>query len=218
MFDGLTWYRQSAYRYEAGGRTIYIDPWGLPDDSPEADAVFITHAHQDHFNEEDLNKVRTERTRIVAPRDVAADCGLLGDIVAIGPGDDVEAAGVSGQAVPAYNIVDERLDKHPKEKDWVGYVLTLGGRTMYFAGDTDHVPDLNSVKAQVAFVPIGGTYTMDADEAAGLIREIRPEIAVPCHYGFVVGPPSVAERFREACDPIEVQVLEPTNPFELTDD
>lgn len=216
MIERFTWYRQAAYRYEGEGRTVYIDPWGLPDDAPEADAVFITHAHFDHFNEEDLDKVRTQRTRIIAPRDVATECGLLGDVVAIAPGDDVEAAGVRGQAVPAYNIVPEREDKHPKANNWVGYVLDFGGTTVYHAGDTDHIPDLGSVKAQVAFVPIGGTFTMDADEAAGLVREIKPDVAVPMHYGFVVGTPSDADRFKEACDPIEVRLMEPVNPFERT--
>lgn len=216
MLEGFTWYRQSAYRYEGDGRKIYIDPWGIPDDAPPADVIFITHAHADHFDPDDFEKVRTDKTTIFAPRDVANDCGLTGTIVPVAPGDDVEAAGVSGQAVPAYNIAEERLEMHPKENNWVGFVLTLGGRTVYHAGDTDHVPDLNSIKAEVAFVPIGGTYTMDADEAAGLIREIRPALAVPNHYGFIVGTPADAERFRSLCDPVEVQTMEPQNPFEKT--
>jgi L-ascorbate metabolism protein UlaG (beta-lactamase superfamily) len=216
MLDGLTWYRQSSYRYEDEGRQIYIDPWGLPQDSPPADAIFITHAHSDHFNQEDLDKVRTDRTRIVAPRDVAAECGLMGDVLAIGPGDDVEAAGVTGQAVPAYNVAEERLEMHPKSKNWVGFVLDLGGTTMYFAGDTDDLPELHILKPQVAFVPIGGTYTMDVPEAAGLILEMRPPLAVPCHYGFVVGTPEDADAFKAACHPVEVRIMEPQNPFEKT--
>jgi L-ascorbate metabolism protein UlaG (beta-lactamase superfamily) len=203
MLDGFTWYRQAAYRYEGNGKQIYIDPWGLPDGAPEADAIFITHAHQDHFSPDDLEKIRGPHTRVVAPRDVANDCGLFGDVVAVAPGDDVEAAGVTGVAVPAYNIVEERLELHPKSNGWVGFVLTLGGRTYYHAGDTDHVTELNDVRAQVAFVPIGGTYTMDVDEA------------VPMHYGYMVGTPADAERFRTLCDPIEVATMQPQNPFEL---
>lgn len=216
MLEAFTWYRQAAFRYEGEGKQIYLDPWGLPDDAPEADAVFITHAHADHFDQSDLDKIRTDATTIVAPRDVAEECGLTGTVISVAPGDDVEAAGVTGQAVPAYNIAEDRLEMHPKANNWVGYVLNLGGRTVYHAGDTDHVPDLNSVKAELAFVPVGGTYTMDADEAAGLVREIRPTVAVPMHYGFVVGTPADAERFKAAADPIEVRIMEPTNPFERT--
>jgi L-ascorbate metabolism protein UlaG (beta-lactamase superfamily) len=217
MLDRFTWYRQAAYRYDGDdGRVIYIDPWGLPDDAPAGDAIFITHAHADHFNQEDLDKVRTEKTTIVAPRDVATECGLMGNVVACAPGDDVEAAGVAGQAVPAYNIVEGREDKHPKANNWVGYILSLGGHTVYHAGDTDHIPELSSIKAEIAFVPIGGTFTMDADEAAGLVREILPGVAVPMHYGFIVGTPADADRFKAACDPVQVELLDPVNPFEKT--
>jgi L-ascorbate metabolism protein UlaG (beta-lactamase superfamily) len=117
--------------------------------------------------------------------------------------------------VPAYNIAEERLQNHPKANRWVGYVLNLGGTTYYHAGDTDHVPELDEVKTDVAFLPIGGTYTMEAPEAAGLAKVIGPQIAVPMHYGFVVGTPSEAERFAREADPIRVQILTPTNPFEL---
>ena len=108
----------------------------------------------------------------------------------------------------------ERLDKHPRSNDWVGYIITLGEHSYYHAGDTDHAPELSDVRADVAFLPIGGTYTMEADEAAGLAKAIAPQIAVPMHYGFVVGSPSDAERFAKEADPIVVQTLTPTNPFE----
>jgi L-ascorbate metabolism protein UlaG (beta-lactamase superfamily) len=216
MLEAFTWYRQSAYRYEGDGLTVYIDPWGVPDDAPPGDVIFLTHAHADHFAPDDFEKVRSEKSTIVAPRDVANDCGLTGTIVPVAPGDTIDAGGIKAEAVPAYNIAEDRLDKHPKENNWVGYILSLGDASYYFAGDTDHVPELGSLKAQVAFVPIGGTYTMDADEAAGLIREIRPTLAVPCHYGFIVGTPADAERFKASCDPIEVELMEPQNPFEKT--
>jgi L-ascorbate metabolism protein UlaG (beta-lactamase superfamily) len=214
MLDGFTWYRQAAYRYEGDGKQIYIDPWGIPDDAPPADVIFVTHAHSDHYNPDDFEKVRTAQTTIVAPRDVANDCGLTGTIVPVVPGETIDAAGVKAETVPAYNIVEERLEKHPKAKNWVGYLLDLGGRTIYHAGDTDHVSDLNSIKAEVAFVPVGGTFTMDVPEAAGLIREIRPALAVPNHYGYIVGSAADGERFKAACDPIEVALMEPQDPFE----
>ena len=211
MLDGFTWFRQSAFRYDGDGFTVYIDPWGVTDPRP-ADAIFITHAHMDHFSAEDIEKVRKDGTRIFAPQDVAEE--LPGDVVPVQPGDSVQVGSVTGQAVHAYNVVEDRLDKHPKANKWVGYVLSLGGHTYYHAGDTDHAPELDEVRADVAFLPIGGTYTMDVGEAAGLAKSIAPQIAVPMHYGFVVGSPSDAERFAGEADPIEVRILTPTNPFE----
>ena len=211
MLDRFTWFRQSAYRFDGDGFTLYIDPWGVTDPQP-ADAIFITHAHGDHFSMEDIEKVRKEGTRIFAPRDVADE--LSGDVVVVQPGDSVQVGSVTGQAVHAYNTAEERLEMHPKSNKWVGYVLSLGGNDYYHAGDTDHAPELDEVKADVTFVPIGGTYTMEVVEAAGLVKSIRPQLAVPMHYGFVVGSPSDAERFAQEANPVRVETLTPTNPFE----
>jgi len=108
----------------------------------------------------------------------------------------------------------DRLENHPKANRWVGYILELQGTTYYHAGDTDHAPELDDVSADVAFLPIGGTYTMEAPEAAGLAKSISPQIAVPMHYGFVVGSPKDAETFRREAQPVKVEVLAPENPFE----
>jgi L-ascorbate metabolism protein UlaG (beta-lactamase superfamily) len=214
MLERFTWFKQAAYRWDGDGRTVYIDPWGVPEDAPKADAIFITHAHDDHFQPEEIQRLQGPETQIVAPRDIAGE--LSGNVQAVAPGDQFEAAGVKGQAVPAYNIVEDRLDKHPKEKGWVGFVLQLGDHSYYHAGDTDHLPELESLDAQVALVPIGGTYTMDASEAAGLVRAMAPELAVPMHYGFVVGTPTDAETFKTEAAPVKVEILTPENPFELT--
>lgn len=103
---------------------------------------------------------------------------------------------------------------HPKANGWVGYILTLGGHTYYHAGDTDHAPELSDVQADVAILPIGGTYTMEVVEAAGMAKAISPQIAVPMHYGFVVGSPSDGERFAKEADPVRVELLTPVRPFE----
>lgn len=211
MLDRFAWYRQSSYRWRGDDRVVYIDPWGITDPQP-ADAIFITHAHFDHFSMEDIEKVRTGDTKIVAPRDVADE--LSGDVTAVGPGDSAEAAGVRAEVVPAYNTAESRLDFHPKANGWVGYVFSLGDHTYYHAGDTDHLLELEEVNADVAFVPIGGTYTMDPHEAAGFVKALGPKLAVPMHYGFVVGVPGDAERFKAAAAPVEVQILTPDNPFE----
>ena len=211
MLDRFTWFRQSAFLWRGDGVAVYIDPWGVTTDVP-ADVLFITHAHSDHFSPEDIEKVSKQGTRIVAPADVARD--LSGDVRVAKPGDSIDVGGIKAQAVPAYNIVEERRDFHPPSNNWVGYILTLGTNTYYHAGDTDHVPELSSIRADVAFLPIGGHYTMEPPEAAGLAKAIGPRIAVPMHYGFVVGSPADAERFAKEADPVSVQILEPTNPFE----
>ncbi len=213
--EGFTWYRQSAFGFQGDGLSVYIDPWGMPDDAPPADAVFITHAHFDHFQKDDIAKVTKEGTALVAPRDVADE--LSGNVTAVVAGDSIEVAGVRAEAVPAYNIIEGR-EGHPKEKGWVGYVLTLGDQTIYHAGDTDHLPELGAISARAAFVPIGGAgFTMDVAEAARLVLDINPQVAVPMHYGFVEGcaGPMAAYEFRKACEPVEVQVFEPISHFEF---
>lgn len=211
MLKRFTWFKQAAYVWRGDELTIYIDPWAVTEPAP-ADVIFITHAHFDHFSKDDIEKIRKDKTRIFAPRDVANE--LTGNITAVKPGDSIDAGGVKGRTVPAYNQAPERLQFHPRANQWVGYVLTLGSHTYYHAGDTDHVPELNALKTDVAFLPIGGTYTMDPIEAAGLAKAIKPAVAVPMHYGFVVGSRQDAERFRKEAQPVKVETLKPVHPFE----
>jgi L-ascorbate metabolism protein UlaG (beta-lactamase superfamily) len=210
MLEGFTWFKQSAYRWEGDGRVVYIDPWEA--EGPPADLILITHAHADHYQPDEIERLRKSSTSLVAPHDIARE--LSGDVTPVAPGDAVEVAGVAIQAVPAYNIVEERLQAHPRANNWVGYILTLGGHTYYHAGDTDHVPELDSVRANVTLLPIGGTYTMDAEQAGGLARAINPDLAVPMHYGFVVGGQHDVATFTNAAKPVHVQSLEPLRPFE----
>ena len=213
MLEPITWFRQAALRWRDAQRTVYIDPWGTPTDAPPADIILITHAHQDHFQPEEIERLATASTKLVAPHDVARE--LSGDVTPVAPGESHEVGGLRFATVPAYNIVPHRLRSHPKENRWVGYILELGGGTYYHAGDTDHVPELDTVTADVAFLPIGdGPYTMGPDEAAELAKVIQPTIAVPMHYGFVVGSPKDADTFRAEADPVKVEVLTPENPFE----
>ena len=229
LLGAFTWYKQSAFRWKGDKLVVYIDPWGLKGDLPQADLILISHYHFDHFSpageyrdpdksfqpkgDGDLAKIVGPKTVIVAPRDVAAE--LSGNVKAVAPGDRIEAAGVKIETVPAYNVVEDRLEAHPKKNGWVGFIYELGGTTYYHAGDTDHIPELERLRADVSFVPVGGTFTMDPTEAAGLVKEQRPRLAVPMHYGFVVGEPSNAERFKKEAAPVEVEVLKPQNAFTL---
>jgi L-ascorbate metabolism protein UlaG (beta-lactamase superfamily) len=213
VLDRFTWYRQAAYRWAGDGVTVYIDPWQVPEGQDPADVIFLTHAHDDHFSPEDIDRVRKDDTTIVAPRDVASE--LSGAVTPVAPGGSGEAKGIRYQAVPAYNTLEERLSYHPKEKGWVGYLLSLGGQDVYHAGDTDHLPELESISTAAAFVPVGGTFTMDPGQAAGLVKAMRPGVAVPMHYGFLCGSAADAERFRDEAAPIRVEILEAMQAFEV---
>jgi L-ascorbate metabolism protein UlaG (beta-lactamase superfamily) len=219
MLERYTWFRQSAFLWSAeGGPTVYVDPWGVAASDPPADLVLITHAHDDHFRPDDLERVVGPATKLVAPHDVARE--LSGDVTPVRPGESHEVAGVRFSTVPAYNVAEERLDMHPRSNDWVGFLLELGGGVHYHAGDTDRVPELESIRADAAFLPIGGTYTMDVEEAAGLAKAMSPGVAVPTHFGFrlddgeLVGASGDAERFRDAAAPVPVEVLTPRASFE----
>ncbi|MCL4449466.1 MAG: MBL fold metallo-hydrolase [Actinobacteria bacterium] len=211
MLENFTWFKQSSYLYKDDEITCYVDPWALTTDDP-ADVILITHAHFDHYSPEDIEKVQRDKTIIVAPADIAKE--LSGNIVPIAPGDSKEVSGIKIQAVPAYNTLEERLEFHPKKNKWVGYLIELGGVTYYHAGDTDHAPELSDIQTDIAFLPIGGTYTMDVPQAAGLARAINPQLAVPMHYGFVVGASSDADAFAAQAAPVAVQTLQPIHPFE----
>jgi L-ascorbate metabolism protein UlaG (beta-lactamase superfamily) len=212
VLERLTWFRQAAIRYAGDGLTLYIDPWGTTPEDPPADLILITHAHFDHLQPHEIERLSTPGTKVVAPRDVARE--LSGDVTPVAPGESLEVAGVRFETVPAYNIAEERLDMHPKANGWVGYVLELGGHRYYHGGDTDALPELESLSTDVAMVPIGGTYTMDYKEAAALVKAMQPKVAVPMHFGFVVCSPSHGALFQREAAPVRVEILEPVNPFE----
>ena len=215
MLEKFTWYKQSAYKWKGGGVTLYIDPWGLGDNEEPADAILITHAHSDHFDPQDIEKIRQPKTQFVAPKDVAEM--LKGNVKTTKPGDSADVAGIKYQAVPAYSTVEHRLQTHPKSNNWVGYILTLDGHSYWFSGDGDPNADIERIKTDVALICIGGDpYVMNVSEAAGVIKKIRPQLAVPNHYGFVVGEESDGEKFAREVAPVKVELMKPVNSFEKT--
>ena len=191
------------------GEVIYFDPFKIEKNYNDADAIFITHDHYDHYSEEDIDKVVKEGTIIVAPEDLLTKLLKKGferdNMVLVTPNQKYTVKGIEFQTIPAYNV---NKQFHPKANEWVGYVLKIEGVTYYIAGDTDITEENKKVKCDIAFVPVGGTFTMDYMEAAELINEIKPKIAVPTHYGSIVGEKSDGVSFSKLVSPeIEVEVL-----------
>jgi L-ascorbate metabolism protein UlaG (beta-lactamase superfamily) len=211
MLDRITWFRQASFSWRDGERTIYVDPWNTPEDAPPADVILITHAHDDHYCLDDIVRLSREGAALVAPKDVAQE--LSGDVTTVAPDETHEVNGLRFRTVHAYNTREEALGFHPRANRWVGYVLELDGGSYYFAGDTDHAPELDQIRTDVAFVPVGGYYTMDVPEAAGLVQTIGPQLAVPMHYGFVVGSAGDGDAFRDAAAPVPVEVMTPVEAF-----
>ena len=178
------------------GVIIYFDPFKIKKEYHDADLIFITHSHYDHFSPEDINKVRKEATIIIATQDLLDKLLTLGftkeSIIIVKQNENFNVKDINFKTIPAYNT---NKNFHPKENNWVGYLLTLDNTTYYIAGDTDITKENRKVRCDVAFVPIGGTYTMTVEEAAKLINEIKPKIAIPTHYGEIVGDTSDKERF-----------------------
>ena len=190
-------------------KVIYIDPFKIDKNYNDADIIFITHDHYDHYSEDDIEKIKKNDTVIVAPEELLTKLlrkGFRQDyIITVTPDEQDMVEGIKFETVPAYNT-DKQF--HPKENEWVGYIIELNGYRYYIAGDTDITEENKKVKCDVAFVHVGGTYTMDFKEAAFLINEIKPKIAVPIHYGSVVGTKQDAEDFKRLLHPeIKCEIL-----------
>jgi len=177
---------------------MYFDPYKIEKEAHDADIIFITHSHYDHFSEEDILKVKNDRTIIITTEDSyinAMKLGFSGDrIKTVEPNKSYEILGIKFETIPAYNIEKQY---HPLENGWVGYVIEVNDVHYYIAGDTDLTQETKMVSCDVAFVPIGGRFTMNAKEAASLINTIEPQIAIPTHYGDIVGAAEDADLFEK---------------------
>lgn len=178
-------------------KVIYFDPFRIKNEAHDADLIFCTHTHYDHFSEEDILKIKKEDTKIVITKDGKENAEKLGfseeNIITVKPNEEYNISKVNVKTVNAYN---ENKKFHPKENEWVGYILNIGDIKYYIAGDTDITKEARKISCDVAFLPIGGTYTMTATEAASLANEIRPKIAVPTHYGEIVGEKDDVNEFK----------------------
>ncbi len=200
----IKWLGHASFRIDGDNATIYIDPWKLKQDVP-ADIILITHSHFDHLSPEDIEKIRKDSTVIVGPADCASDFGA--SFKEISPGASVQIGDVKVEAAPAYNM---DKDFHPKANNWVGYIVTIDGTRVYHTGDTDHIPEMETIETDVALAPVGGTYTMTVEQAATALEKINPKAAVPMHCGDIVGTFGDRESLK-ATTKVPVIILDPIN-------
>jgi L-ascorbate metabolism protein UlaG (beta-lactamase superfamily) len=201
MGVSLQWLGHASFKIRQDKTIIYIDPWKLKEPAEEATIVLVSHSHYDHYSAEDIAKVSGPETKLIAPPDVVAK-ERGGEAIMAGVTVKVGAVGITG--VPAYNPAKQF---HPKANNWVGFVIEIGGKRIYYAGDTDVTNEMKTLKnIDVALLPVGGTYTMSAEEAAEAAKSIKPKKAVPYHYGDIVGSRGDADRFAKLAG-CEVKIL-----------
>ena len=201
MVPKIDWLGHASFRIETENMIIYIDPWKLKG-GKMADLILITHTHQDHFNEEDIRKISGPDTRIICTMDAKE---TLPNLAKMSPGDSRKVNGITIEAHRAYNTSKKF---HPKENNWVGYVVDIKGYRIYHSGDTDVIPEMDGIKdIEVAMLPVGGTYTMTPEEAAEAVSMIKPKKVIPMHWGDIVGSREDAERFKKLAD-CEVEILD----------
>ena len=208
MTDNITVFTQNSIRITDGNRRIYIDPFQMKGKPHDADYILITHDHYDHFSPEDIDKVAGKGTVLVVPEKMESKAKTVAayvrKVVTVTPGIHCDIEGLDVETVPAYNLMKPF---HPKSAEWVGYLLQVDGKRIYIAGDTDATKEAKAVRCDIALVPIGGTFTMDVKNAAELINTIRPEVAIPTHYGSIVGEITDGEAFaRLVKEPVRVEI------------
>ena len=202
MAEKLAWLGHDAFRIEAS-KTIYFDPYGITG-GPKADLILISHDHFDHCSPEDAAKVQKAGTVIVTEKTSAKK--VSGDVRVIKPGDTVEIEGVKVTGVPSYNT---DKDFHPRKNGWLGFIVELDGVKIYHAGDTDFIPEMKDFEVDIALIPVSGTYVMTAEQAVKAALAMKPKLAIPMHYGAIVGDQSDALQFKKELEgKVEVRILQ----------
>jgi L-ascorbate metabolism protein UlaG (beta-lactamase superfamily) len=202
----ITWFGHATFKIQTSGKIIYIDPYVLPKGSPLADIILITHDHYDHCDPSKVNEIKSDRTQIVTTEKAAQKLGS--DVKKVKAGDYLEIEGIRIRAVEAYNT---NKPFHPKGVG-VGFIIESEGKRVYHTGDSDYIPEMNSLKGMTAvLIPIGGTYTMDINTAAEAILAMKPKFAIPMHYNFLEGLNADAGEFKEKVEEkgeTKVEILE----------
>jgi L-ascorbate metabolism protein UlaG (beta-lactamase superfamily) len=213
----LKWWGHSSFSIKYGGKTYYLDPFQLS--SPEkADAIFITHSHYDHCSLQDIEKIAKDGTVIVCTADSQSKINRIDkkiEIVLVEPNKEIKFGDIKIKTVPAYN---NSKQFHSKSEYWIGYVLQFGKTIVYHAGDTDFIKEMQEISKQltgsysIALLPVGGTYTMNADEAVKAAVAVNASLSIPMHYGSVssTGSKADAEKFVKLCGEkgLNAQIIE----------
>src|SRR3954464_2889882 len=212
LLEEVEWLGHWGFRIGVGKASIYIDPYRVGGDAPPADLVLITHQHYDHFSIQDLERLRKDDTRVIAPAAVAER--LEGSVQSIRPGEVIETDvyNVDVRALPAYNTSKRDGDGrpfHPREAGCLGFEVNVRGERSYHAGDTDVIPEMDwVVGTDIALLPVSGVHVMTALEAAEAARRIQPTVAVPMHWGGHIGSEQDAQAFADAA-PVDVVIMQP---------
>ena len=188
-------------------KILYFDPYKINDSRHDADIIFITHDHYDHFDIDSINNVKNDNTVVVAPASMRNDVDniFFNDYIYLNPYDEINIDNIIVSTVPSYNI---NKSFHPKSNNWLGYIVTYNNIKYYIAGDTDKTSDNEKVNCDIAFIPIGGTYTMNVDEAVELVKIINPKVVIPIHYGSIVGNKNDGKKLKEKLNSYSVEVIE----------
>lgn len=200
MINNIKWLGHSTVKIILD-KIIYIDPYNIKENYNDADYIFITHSHYDHYSYNDINKCLKEDTKLIITSDLIDKVNTINIkeeyITTVLPNNNYKIDDLIVSTIPAYNI---NKPFHPKENNWVGYIIEVNNIKYYIAGDTDITKEAKSVKCDIAFLPIGGTYTMDYKEAIILTNIIKPKLVVPIHYGSIVGTINDAISFKNSVD------------------
>ncbi len=205
----ISWLGHDAFKIR-NGKIIYVDPYEIQPNE-QADIVLITHDHDDHCSPEDVKKIVSAKTKIITTPAAKKELSGVeaGEVQVVKPGQKIIIDNVSIEAVPSYNVSKFRSPGrpfHPKQEGMVGFVITLNDVKIYHAGDTDTIPEMSGLDVDIALLPVSGTYVMTAEEAAEASGRIKPKVAIPMHYGAIVGDQSDAERFKKLAK-CEVRIL-----------
>ena len=183
-----------------GNMIIYFDPYKIEEELHDADYIFITHDHYDHYDLDSINNIRKETTKIIVPKCLENEDNYL----VVEPDKEYKVDDLYFKTISSYNT-NKRF--HPKEKEYVGYNILLDDKYYYIMGDTDRTPEAENVKADVCFIPIGGVYTMDVYEAIDYINDTKPTKAIPIHYGLIVGDKSLSNTFKENIKDVKIELF-----------
>lgn len=205
QFPKINWLGHSSISVETSYGVILVDPWKL-DKGIKADFVLITHSHFDHLSIDDVKKALPTGRPVVAPPDCLVDLQQSYDCRPISPGKSIRVEKIGITATPAYN---PHKDFHPRNNNWVGYIIEADNTRIYVTGDTDLIPEMEKIAADIVILPVGGTYTMNFEEAAKAVQLIKPRLAIPIHYGDIVGQADDGKKFAAALPGIKVEILTP---------